>query len=78
MDRKEEFKEQVLKYVKGEINYSDDGFKYYWPDTGGYLCAEALRIIADELDRQNAGLEKSIKNYFDAHKIEPDSGAFDA
>lgn len=32
---------------------SDDGYVVYWTQQGGYLTAEHLREIADELDRRN-------------------------
>lgn len=53
-----------------EIGPLDDGFLYYFPSGYGGLSAEVLRIIADELDRRNAGWNASIEAYFESQKGE--------
>lgn len=47
-----------------ELVTGDDGFVYYWPNKNGALSSHDLRIIADELDKRNAGWEAEINAYF--------------
>ena len=48
--------------------FSDvDGFVHWWPANGGCISAWQLRVIADELDRRNVGIEKDIAEYFASH-----------
>lgn len=73
MTEKEKFKERVLEVIRtrGDIISSEDGFKVYWPlNPVGFLSAEALRIIADELDRLNEPWQKQINEYFDSLRPE--------
>lgn len=47
------FRYRVLESVEADIVAGDDGYYVYWPEGRGFLGADALRIIADELDRRN-------------------------
>ena len=48
----------------GDFVTGEDGFIGYWPTGSGMLSAENLHVLADELDRRNAPLHKSIEDYF--------------
>ena len=57
---------QKLKIVSDFVT-GEDGFVVFWPERRlGAFSAEVLRIIADELDRRNAGwaekLAKGLSN----------------
>jgi len=58
----------IIERVRVDIIRGDDGFAMYWPETPkGYLTAEMLRLIAEELDKIN----KPAK-----HQLEIDMEAF--
>lgn len=46
------------------ISPLDDGFQYFWFKDLRAMTATDLRIVADELDRLNAPLEKQIAEDF--------------
>lgn len=51
-----EYVARVVHITKPEIVAGDDGLFVFWPTSNkGALTARDLRIIADELDRGNAG-----------------------
>ena len=45
------------------LDVGDDGYVHFWLSgpRGGYLTANDLRIIADELDRRNAEWHKKVQ-----------------
>ena len=45
---------------RNEFLYGQDGFMYYCPGLSGLLTAWELRVIADELDKRNAGWQAKI------------------
>ncbi len=53
-----------MVHQRGEIAPLDDGFQRWWPSNHGAISSDDLRIIADELDRLNEPLAKSIELYF--------------
>lgn len=71
-------RQKVIQFAQdhGEFVVVEDGFTVFWPrKINGYLNAHDLRWIADELDRRNSPVYKSIQEYFDAHwKGVPESG----
>lgn len=54
--------------AEGDFVTGDDGYVFFWPTGVGGLSPWVLRVIADEIDRRNAPLDKSIKKYFKEHK----------
>jgi len=61
---KAKFLAEVHKYA--DITTGEDGFYAYWAsDAAGYLTAQQLRWAADEVDRLNAPLEKSLGEYLE-------------
>lgn len=63
----EEDKAQFLSdvYRYDDITTGGDGFYAYWAGDGaGYLTAQQLRWIADELDRMDAPWEKKLDEFF--------------
>lgn len=56
-----DIKSIVLGYLQEEglVDLLEDGYYHFWAGKG-YLSAEALRIIADELDRRNASWHKQV------------------
>lgn len=62
----EEARLRLLEKAKeaNDIIALDDGFYYYWVHGKGALSAWNLRCIADELDRMNEPLQRSIEEYF--------------
>lgn len=51
----------IEKLDEGEhLQPSDDGYVVYWTQQGGYLTAEHLREIADELDRRNKNWHEQV------------------
>ena len=38
---------------RGDFVVIEDGRCVWWPQNNGFLSAESLRILADELDRRN-------------------------
>ena len=61
-----DFEAKVIQAVEGDLVAADDGFFVYWP-TGqvrGYFTAEALRAIANHLDKINAPWQEQIKRYY--------------
>ena len=58
--------DRVIKMAdeRGEFQYLEDGFLYYWPSGGGAISAEQLRTLADELDRRNAKWAADIEAHF--------------
>ena len=57
------FKENVLENTYTLIDILDDNYYYFFVN-GGALSAEALRIIADDLDRKNAEWDKKVRDSF--------------
>lgn len=54
-----------LVHERGDIIQTDDGFYNFWPvKNRGYLTAQNLRSIADELDRLNEPLKVELEKYF--------------
>ena len=66
VDRKKEFCDRVIQSCErgNQFISLEDGFCYFWIEGHGALSAEALRVIADELDRRNKGWQGEIDNYF--------------
>lgn len=65
---KEQQDERIRELIAQDIESSDDGFYYWFPNkTTGYLSAHVLRVIADILDAKNESWEKQIVEYFDAN-----------
>jgi len=60
---REDYKKHILSCVEDDLNYSDDGYYHYFGSGHGYLSADALRIIADELDRRNEDWDKQMKEH---------------
>lgn len=68
----EEYKARLLELAEPDIVVGDDGFAVWWPAwgvRGGSLSAEALRIIADELDRRNATWAAELDRYFEEQNL---------
>lgn len=65
---KQDIIEQIDK--RGEFGALEDGFTYYFPIGRGAISSAVLRIIADELDERNCGVQKDIDEYFASHPIE--------
>ena len=63
---KEESKRIIdLCEMRGDFVTEVDGFVYWWPDlVDGHMNSSHLRIIADELDKRNKPMQKSIDDYF--------------
>lgn len=58
-----------LAYDRNEFSPSDDGYFYWWHSAGGgCISANDLRILADELDRLNAGWDAEITEYFETQR----------
>lgn len=57
-----EFIRRVIEVTdaRGEFATDVDGFVYYLPSNSGHLNSDALRILADELDRRNAAWERHL------------------
>lgn len=75
--RVDEYKKLIIAKVteRKEFIRCEDGFVRFDPNGPGWLSAEALRVIADELDRQNAGWVAEIDAYFAAQeksRLNPD------
>ena len=66
IDRVKEYRDRIIAKCddRGDIGVMDDGFYHFWPDTGGSMSSDCLRVIADELDRRNETWVKSIDEYF--------------
>lgn len=47
-------------YQRKDIDKLDDGYFYFFNDSGAITAAQ-LREIADELDRRNADWDKQVK-----------------
>lgn len=59
----EEYKNRVLESCKNMIAVDPSGsFYHFWLSEGSCLNADGLRIIADELDKRNAGYEEHFFN----------------
>lgn len=59
----EEYKNRVLESCKNMIAVDPSGsFYYFWLAEGSCLNSDGLRIIADELDKRNAGYEEHFFN----------------
>lgn len=58
--------EKLISIVmnSGDIAPTDSGHYVYFAGDRGYLTADEMRIIADELDRLNKPLDDSIAEYF--------------
>lgn len=64
----EEDKAQFLSDVYRYDDITTGGgtfYAYYSGDTKGYLTAQQLRWLADEVDRLNAPLDKSLGEYLE-------------
>ena len=63
-DKNEEHRKRVLECCKeyDEIVPLDDGYRYFWVKDRGAMSAADLRIVADELDRQNEAWDKIVKS----------------
>lgn len=48
---------------RGDLVIFEDGYTYYCPTGGGGLTAHNLRVIADELDRRNAPVDKFLRRF---------------
>jgi hypothetical protein len=67
-ETKEQYAKRIIEHVdkNHDFVYGDDGYCIYWvSQTGGGLTADALRVIADELDRRNADWDANVQQYFD-------------
>lgn len=59
-----ESKKQAIIRTSDELGFfytADDGFVYFWPNGKGGYDADALRIVANELDCRNADLNERLK-----------------
>lgn len=64
-------KELLIKiYDKNDFVMGEDGFMRWWPTQGGSSTEHDLRIIADELARVNAPVQKGIEEYFAKNCLE--------
>ena len=53
-------KEKIIK--SSDIGYLEDGYQYFFANKDrGALSANALRVIADELDRRNFLWDKQVR-----------------
>ncbi len=60
----EETKKRIIEKVEldGCFEPLDCGYLHFWPSIfHGALSADALRVIADELDRRNAEWDKQVQ-----------------
>ncbi len=48
-------------YARGQVFPADDGYVVFWTDNG-FITAEELRIIADELDRANKPWDEQVRS----------------
>lgn len=64
MMTKEEFRVKVLKAADDDIRAMENMYLYFKSFTGRCFNAEALRMIADELDSRNYEIEKQL-DFFD-------------
>lgn len=66
MSKREEERQRLLSHAeeRGEFDYLEDGFVYYFPAGGGAISAHHLRWIADELDSRNEDWQRQIDEYF--------------
>lgn len=58
-----DYKNRLLESCKDMIALDPSGsFHYFWLEKGSCLSANDLRVIADELDKRNAGFEELFFN----------------
>lgn len=66
-----DFRELVLETVEEDLVRGDDGYYVLLPVRyDGSFGPQALRIIADELDRRNEGWHAQVVAYLDAQREE--------
>jgi hypothetical protein len=62
---RKEWEKRILTkcHHNGDFGPLEDGYMYYFGKGGG-ICSDALRVIADELDRLNKNWNDDIDRYF--------------
>jgi hypothetical protein len=67
----EDYRQRVIRMTneRNEFIPGDDGMFVYWPNRPdmGALTPADLRILADELDRLNAGWQAELDKYMEGH-----------
>lgn len=49
-------------WANHDFQHLEDGYLYYWPgQIRGAISAQILRLLADELDRNNAAWDAQVK-----------------
>lgn len=61
----EKYKARLLEVTESQLIQEVDGFYYYFPQDGGFISADGLRIIADKLDRRNKDWNEYINKYLE-------------
>jgi len=62
-------------YARGQVFPADDGYVVFWIDNG-FITAEELRIIADELDRANKPWDEQVRS--ELEKLNSNTGGNNA
>lgn len=55
-----EYRDRVLRKCKGKIQPLEDGYMYFCIKGQGVYSAHNLRIIADEIERQNEAWDEEV------------------
>lgn len=59
--KREQFRQQVVKSVESDFVAAEDGYFYWFPSPGGMMSEEALRVVADELQKRNAKWDAQVQ-----------------